>query len=72
MRIRKNTYFLSFINIFQTPKYWCDFFKNKRPLGLMATLFIIDLFNLVASVKLNNELYSLDYLHSVWSKWLPT
>ena len=44
MRIRQNTYFLSFINIFQTPKYWCDFFKNKRPLGLMATLFIIDLF----------------------------
>ena len=44
MRIRQNTYFLSFINICQTPKYWCDFFKNKRPLGLMATLFIIDLF----------------------------
>ena len=35
--------FLSFINNFQIPKYWCDFFKNKRPLGLMATLLIIDL-----------------------------
>ena len=43
MRIRQNTYFLSFINIFEILKHWCDFFKNKRPLGLMATLLIIDL-----------------------------
>ena len=43
MRIRQHTYFLSFINIFQIPKYWCDFFKNKSPLGLMTTLLIIDL-----------------------------
>ena len=33
--------FLSFINNFQIPKYWCDFFENKMPLGLMATLLII-------------------------------
>ena len=33
----------SFISNFQIPKYWCDFFKNKRPLALMATLLIIDL-----------------------------
>ena len=30
MRIRQNTYFLSFINILQTPKYWCDFFKKQE------------------------------------------
>ena len=35
-------------------------------------LSLICLFNLVASAKLNNELYNLDYLQCVWSKCLPT
>ena len=59
-------------------------FSKHRNIGVISSktrgllvwwlhcLSLICLFNLIASVKLNNELYSLDYLHSVWSKWLPT
>ena len=61
-----------------------QYFPNTHNIGVISSktrglliwrlhcLSLICLLNLVASVKLNNELYNLDYLQCVWSKWLPT